>query len=68
MKKEPTAYLSTSGNRWRVISQGMQLCADTDRAAAERYAAQLKIKLPVFIWNGDRGEWVHADSFEEVSK
>jgi len=58
-------YLSTSGGKWRIIHQGMPLCRDTDRTTAEKYTAQLKIKLPAFIWNGDSGHWVHADSFDE---
>jgi hypothetical protein len=52
------AYLSYSSNKWRVIYQGLPLCADkATRAEAEAAAAQMKVKLSDTFWNGDTGEY-----------
>jgi hypothetical protein len=53
-----TGYLSFSGNKWRVIYQGLPLCADkSTRTEAETVAAQMKVKLSDTYWNGDTGEY-----------
>jgi hypothetical protein len=53
----PETYLSTSGGAWRVIHQGVPLCADTpERERAEACARHYKL-TPAAIWNGDRGEF-----------
>jgi hypothetical protein len=53
-----TGYLSFSGNKWRVIYQGLPLCADkATRTEAEAAAAQMKVKLSDTFWNGDTGEY-----------
>jgi hypothetical protein len=64
LHQDPAIHLTTGRGKWCVISHGQPLCADTDRNTAEKFAAQFKINLPDVIWNGDRGEWVHADSFD----
>ena len=52
------AYLSYSSNKWRVIYQGLPLCADkATRTEAEAAAAQMKIKLSDTYWNGDTGKY-----------
>lgn len=58
----PRCYLSVStsaaGTRdWRVILCGLPICADTDRAGAER-AARFASLAPTDIWDGDKGEFV----------
>jgi hypothetical protein len=53
-----TGYLSFSGNKWRVIYQGLPLCADkATRTEAETVAAQMRVKLSDTYWNGDTGEY-----------
>jgi hypothetical protein len=53
-----TGYLSFSGSKWRVIYQGLPLCADkATRTEAEQVAAQMKVKLSDTYWNGDTGEY-----------
>jgi hypothetical protein len=58
-------YLSYSGNRWRVIVGGVPIC--TDKATRhEALAAANQFRLSLVgepVWNGDKGEWVHYDSF-----
>lgn len=50
-------YLSTSRGLWRVMDQGMAVCADTpDRERAEACAKQLRL-TPTAIWNGDAGRY-----------
>jgi len=52
------AYLSYSSNKWRVIYQGLPLCADkATRTEAEQVAAQMKVKLSPQVWHGDIGEY-----------
>ena len=52
------AYLSYSSNKWRVIYQGLPLCADkATRTEAEQVAAQMNVKLSETYWNGDTGEY-----------
>lgn len=60
-----TGYLSFSGGVYRVIVQGMPICKDGPRADAQRAAESLRVKLQPEAWNGDRGEWVHADTIED---
>lgn len=56
--KEPKAYLSTSEGRWRVISQGVPACRDTDEARARECAARFKLDVSHGrVWNGDAGRW-----------
>lgn len=56
-EKQPECYLSTSGGMWRLIYQGMPICADTpDRTRAESCARQMKVK-PAAVWNGDKGQF-----------
>jgi hypothetical protein len=51
-----TGYLSFSGNKWRVIYQGLPLCADkSTRTEAETVAAQMQVKLSPEFWDGDKG-------------
>jgi hypothetical protein len=66
-RETPPAYLSTSEGRWRVISQGLPVCADKKTPAEALTAAkhQRVIVAPV-AWNGDRAEWVHLDTIEEL--
>jgi len=63
----PPAFLSISEGRYRVISQGMPICADKKTPAEALTAAthQRVIVAPV-AWNGDRAEWVHLDTIEEL--
>jgi len=60
-----TGYLSFSCGAYRVIVQGMPICKDGPRADAMRAAESLRVKLKPEAWNGDRGEWVHADTIED---
>jgi hypothetical protein len=66
-RETPPAYLSISEGRYRVISQGMPICADKPTPAEALTAAkhQRVIVAPV-AWNGDRAEWVHLDTIEEL--
>lgn len=51
----PSQYLSTSEGNWRVIYQGMPICADVpsqDQAMAAARQAKLKIDM---CWYGDEG-------------
>jgi hypothetical protein len=67
-RETPPAYLSISEGRYRVISQGMPICADKPTPAEALTAAkhQRVIVAPV-AWNGDRAEWVHLDTIEELT-
>jgi hypothetical protein len=63
----PPAYLSISEGRYRVISQGMPICADKATPADALTAAQsLRVIVAPVAWNGDRAEWVHLDTIEEL--
>lgn len=63
--KEPQTYLSISENAYRIIHQGMPLCADKRTAAEAMAVARFyKCNLPDVAWNGDRAEWVHMDTIE----
>jgi hypothetical protein len=51
-------YLSTSDGQWRVIHQGLPLCADTTLSKASLVAQQYGYSpdsLPV--WDGDAGRF-----------
>ena len=62
-KTVPELYLSTSEKQWRVIYQGMPLCADTTQENAvkiyEKTIRQLRIQLPANypVWDGDIGQF-----------
>lgn len=63
----PPAYLSTSAGLWRVISQGLPICADKKTSIeAIRAAEHLKVKIAPVAWNGDRAEWVSIETIEEA--
>ena len=60
-------YLSTSGGRWRVISQALPICDDKATPATALAAArQLGLELEAAAWNGDRGEWVWLETIAEL--
>lgn len=60
-------YLSTSGGRWRVISQALPISDDKATPAAALAAArQLGLELEAAAWNGDRGEWVWLETIAEL--
>ena len=63
----PPAFLSISEGRYRVISQGMPICADnlTPREALKA-AQDLRVIVAPVAWNYDRAEWVHLDTIEEL--
>jgi predicted amidohydrolase len=66
-RETPPAYLSTSEGHWRVISQGMPICADKATPAEALTAAQnLRVIVAPVAWNGDRAEWVSLDTIEEL--
>ena len=66
-RETPPAYLSISEGRYRVISQGMPICADKATPAEALTAAQnLRVIVAPVAWNGDRGEWVSLDTIEEL--
>jgi hypothetical protein len=66
-RETPPAYLSTSAGLWRVISQGLPVCADKKTSIeAIRAAEHLKVKIAPVCWNGDRAEWVSLDTIEEL--
>jgi len=66
-RETPPAYLSTSEGHWRVISQGLPVCADKKTPAEALTAAQnLRVIVAPVAWNGDRAEWVHLDTIEEL--
>jgi hypothetical protein len=54
----PPAYLSHSAGQWRVIVQGLPICADK-RTAAEATAATTahSVKLAPVYWDGDTATW-----------
>lgn len=55
----PPAYLSRSEGKYRVIAQGLPLCADKATAAEAEAAAATayNVKLAPVFWDGDTGEW-----------
>lgn len=54
----PPAYLSRSAGYWRVIANGMPLCADkTTAAEATAAATAQRVKLAPVYWDGDAAEW-----------
>lgn len=54
----PRCYLSTSHGSWRLIFEGLPVCADTTRERAQACAQQFSLKPAAVIWDGDAGEWV----------
>lgn len=60
-------YLSTSGGRWRVISQALPICDDKATPAAALAAArQLGLEIEAAAWNGDAGHWVWLETIAEL--
>jgi hypothetical protein len=54
----PPAYLSRSEGKYRVIAQGLPLCADKATAAEATAAATAqRVKLAPVYWDGDSAEW-----------
>ena len=54
----PPAYLSRSEGKYRVIAQGLPLCADKQTAAEATAAATAqRVKLAPVYWDGDAAEW-----------
>ena len=54
---QPQHYLSFSERGWSLISQGMPLCAPTDKATAEQVAKKHNMTLPSVYWNGMDGKF-----------
>ncbi len=54
----PPAYLSCSDGKWRLVNQGLPLCADTTREQAEACAKSFRLALPAVYWDGDTGAFV----------
>ena len=55
-----TGYLSTNNGQWRVIVQGMPICADkATRKEAEQSAVQLRVCV-TGVWDGDAGEFIEG--------
>jgi hypothetical protein len=60
LKHTPDCYLSTSGGKWRLIYQGLPLCADGSKERAENVARHYKFDPAALeTWNGDAGKWVN---------
>ena len=54
----PPAYLSRSEGKYRVIAQGLPLCADKATAAEATAAAHAqRVKLAPVYWDGDSAAW-----------
>ena len=54
----PPAYLSRSEGKYRVIAQGLPLCADKATAAEATAAATAqRVKLAPVFWDGDSATW-----------
>ena len=54
----PPAYLSRSEGRYRVILQGLPLCADKATEAEATAAAHAqRVKLAPVYWDGDSATW-----------
>ena len=63
----PKCYLSTSDGRWRVISGGLQVCADKpSRDEAMATARALKL-TPTALWDGDAGVFKEIDAEPTVA-
>lgn len=64
----PAVYLSGSGNRWRVICQGLPLSADkTTPTEALEVARKMKIQPSAYYWNEEEGIFylrADADAFQ----
>ena len=51
-------YLSTSGGKYRVISQGAPISADkSTREDALSVAARFRLEVSPRVWNGDAGRF-----------
>lgn len=65
--KPGRGYLSTSGGKWRVISQAMPICADKNTPEEALSAAKtMRLVIEAAAWNGDRGEWVWLETIDEL--
>ena len=62
----PSGYLSFSSGAYRVIVQGMPICKDGPAPYALRAAETMRVDLQPEAWNGDRGEWVHMSTIDEL--
>jgi len=62
-----THYTLTSGGLWSVIRHGLPLCADTDRAGAERTAAHYGLNINS-VWLSDRGEFAPLSEVKTVAQ
>lgn len=58
----PKCYLSTSGGRWRVISGGLQVCADKPSRDEAMAAARGMRLTPAAVWDGDAGAFKDIES------
>ena len=66
---EHKTHLSFSNERnWILIHQGSPLC-DYKQTYDEvmKVAAFYRLTLPDVTWNGDRAEWVHTHTIEEIA-
>ena len=61
MSDTPRTYVSNSEGRWRVIHNGMPLCADTDKAVRALDVYGEFVGEPAIqaapLYNGDRDVW-----------
>lgn len=56
---QPRTYLSQSEGKWRVVHNGLPLCADKDSAAeCLPVAKQFNLTLDDLYWNGDLGQFL----------
>lgn len=58
MQRTTNGYLSFSEGRYRIIVQGMPVCADTTLHHALMCAKQFRVTLRNLMWDGDQGLWV----------
>jgi hypothetical protein len=61
-------HLSFSSNGWILIHQGSPVCDYKQTySAVLKVAAFYHITLPDVTWNGDRAEWIHTHTIEEIA-
>lgn len=64
-----SGFISFGQGEFSVMVQGMPICNNkTTLTEALKAADFMRVELQQEAWNGERGEWVHLNTIEEMVK
>ena len=65
--RKSQGYISFGLGEFSVVVQGMPVCNNKQTLAEAKRAAEfMRVELHSEAWNGERGEWVHLQTIEEL--